>query len=97
MAWHWRWEWSISIWLMENGSGHTYLFRSDGCPKTGACTELFLANIHAGMTGWVGVWRSVESVEGMGPICPVSPFFGPSLSSMADCGRGQTARGLAQG
>lgn len=82
---------------MQNGSGYTYLFRSDGCLKTGACTELFLANIHAGTPGWVGVWRTVESVEGLGPICPVSPFLGPSLSSMVDCGRVQNARGLTQG
>lgn len=54
--------------MVEDGFiGHAYLFRADGCPKTGACTELFLANIQAGMPDWVGVWQAVASVEGLGP------------------------------
>lgn len=68
--------------MVEDVVGHTYFFRIDGCPKTGACTELFLANIQPGMPDWAAVWQAVASIECLGPILPVPPSWGPSSSSM---------------
>lgn len=75
---------------MGDRSRHAYLCFSASCPNMGACTELFLANIHAGTAGWIGVWKALEAVEGLGLMGPAPPFLGPLLSSMMDRGRGQT-------
>lgn len=66
--------------------GPTYLSRADGRPETGACTELFLASIQAGMPGGGGVWQAVASVEGLKPMLAVPPSLEPPSSSMLDRG-----------
>lgn len=73
--------------MVEDVAGYTYFFRIDGCPKTGACTELFLANIQPGMPDWVWSWQAVASIECLGPILPVPPSWKPSSSSMSMVGR----------
>lgn len=80
----WCWGCIVSKLLGKHVVGPTYLFRADGCPKTGACTELFLASIQAGMPDWGAVWPVVASVEGLKSILAAPPFLRPSSSSILD-------------